>query len=226
MVVLSCVDYLFPVSTIINSTDQQASKTGFKGNTAIFVCFHYCNRGKFPIVHYLSPYFCPSSRSSIQIFHCNSDPPGFGIFTKKIDDPVHSVFSDHFFVWHSAVIPSGADHHGPGCCIGKPALVQNSFWLASSQIMPVAIAPDLYPGVVVITVGPPWHIHLPRRNSHTPKCIYQKNRLLTTASVTSSIYRKCRKCTVITTMISSFLRTPVIYLNCRIFRIFSFNSIL
>ena len=34
MVVLSCVDYLFPVSTIINSTDQQASKTGFKGNTA------------------------------------------------------------------------------------------------------------------------------------------------------------------------------------------------
>ena len=79
--------------------------------------------------------------------------------------------------------------------------------------------------MIVITVGPSWHIHLPRRNSHASKCIYQKNRLLTATSVTSSIYRKCRKCTVITTMISSFLRTPVIYLNCRIFCIFSCNSI-
>ena len=214
MVVLSCVDHLFPVSTIINSTDQQASKTGFKGNTAIFVCFHYCNRRKFPIVHYLSPYFCPSCRSSIQIFHCNSDPPGFGIFTKKIDDPVHSVFSDHFFVWHSTVIPSGTDHHGPGCCIGKPALVQNSFWLAGSQIMPVAIAPDLYPGVVVITVGPSRHIHWSCRDSGTSHYIYHKDGFLTTAAYTASVNFQCGAGTHVRSLVHHFSRTPVIDLQC------------
>ena len=117
-------------------------------------------------------------------------------------------------------------HHCSGRSIGKPPLIQDHKRLTCACEIPFSVTPKLHPCVVVITVGPPWHIHLPRRNSHTPKCIYQKNRLLTAASVTSSIYRKCRKCTVITTMISSFLRTPVIYLNCRIFRIFSFNSIL
>ena len=79
--------------------------------------------------------------------------------------------------------------------------------------------------MIIVAMGPSRHIHLPRWNSHASKCIYQKNRLLTAAAIASSIYRKCWKCTVISTMISSFLCTPVIYLNCRIFRIFSRNFI-
>ena len=89
-----------------------------------------------------------------------------------------------------------------------------SFWLASSQIMPVAIAPDLYPGVVVITMGPSWHIHRSCRDSGTSHYIYHKDGFLTTAAYTASVNFQCGAGTHVRSLVHHFSRTPVIDFQC------------
>ena len=60
--------------------------------------------------------------------------------------------------------PAGMNQHGPGRRTGKPSPVHHLLRLAGSQEDPFSVRPCLYPGVIVVTVGPQWHIHLPGRD--------------------------------------------------------------
>ena len=210
---ISGVDHPLAVSALINCTDQQTSKACDKRNASVFISAYLRHWGKLPVIHNLGLHPCAASRGSFQIFYPDGDPLGLCIFAKKIDDPVHSVFSNDIFVRHGTVVPSGTDHHCSGCSVGKPALIQNCFRLTGSQVMPVAVAPDLHPGVVVVTVGPSWHIYWSRRDSCTSQHIYHKNRFLTAASHTASVDFQSRAGTHIRSLIHHFASAPVVDLQ-------------
>ena len=167
---------------------MQTSKSCCQSGGSLTVCFLLCDWCIFRVIQYFKRNLCALSRSSLFILYgycnllCNS------ISRQFIQHSNHAVFADHFSVRNFCVKYTGVNHHRSGRSIRKPSFIQDFFRLTCSKEIPFTVTPDFYPCMIVITMRPFRRIHLARRNAHTSQGIHCKYRLLTTSSITSSIY--------------------------------------
>ncbi len=78
--------------------------------------------------------------------------------------------------------PSGVENHGTGGRLNEPSSVQLLLRLAGSQKMPFSVAPHLYPGMIIVTVGPERRVDLPGGNAHAAQSRHPKSGLLPAAA--------------------------------------------
>ena len=107
---------------------------------------------------------------------------------------------------------SGVHHHCPGGGIGEPSPVQDRFRLTSPQVSPGNPVKGLHPGVVVVAVGPPRHIHLPGSNAHAAQGCHQEGGLLPAASEASLVHLQGGRRPAVGGAVSDVLRAPAVHL--------------
>ena len=83
---------------------------------------------------------------------------------------------------------------------------------------------SLYPGMVIVTVGPPRGIDLPGCDAHTSQGCRQKGRFFPAAAVATLINRQRCSRPVIGRAVGGLFRTPPVYLQHRLLQAFTADS--
>ena len=106
--------------------------------------------------------------------------------------------------------------HGPGGGGVEPAPVQHRLRLAGAQKTPAAMAQHLYPGVVVVAVGPAGGVHLPGGQAHAAQRGHQKGRFLPAASASAAEHGQRRGGPPVLCLVRSVLLAPAVDLLHRL----------
>ena len=133
--------------------NTHASKSGNQRNGSIFIGLRLGNWIIFSHVQNLELHLGLFHRSTCAVCNLHSDLLYLGITCSLVQHNSCTLFADHILslCWEK-IKQSGMDHHCSGGSIGKPTFVQNHKGLARSCEIPLSIAPQLYPCMVVITV--------------------------------------------------------------------------
>ena len=106
----------------------------------------------------------------------------------------------------------GVDHHRAGGGVGEPAPVQLGLGLAGAQVAPALAVKGLHPGVVVVAVGPPGHVHLPGGNAHAAQGRHQKGRFLPAAAKAPLVHLQRRGGAAVGGAVGGLLGAPAVHL--------------
>ena len=114
--------------------------------------------------------------------HPNGQQPRLCVGRGAVDHICRAFLGFHPLI--HGLHPEGpcVHHHGLGGRRGKPAGVHAHLRLTGAHVMPGTIHPGFHPGMVVIAVGPEWHIDLPGRDPAGAQRAHQQHRLLAAAS--------------------------------------------
>ena len=151
-------------------------------------------------------------RPALLVLHQHRQLFGVGVELEVIEEGGHTHFRDDLL---PADLPEAAavNEHRPAGRIGKPTLIQHLLRLAGPQEMPLSIAPDLHPRMVVVAVGPAWGVNLPGRDAHGPESVNAKGGLLAAAAIAGVVSPHGGDGAVIRGLVHHLFRIPIVDLD-------------
>ena len=149
--------------------------------------------------------------SSVGLFQPDGNLFHISIAAKLVQHHGVALDSVHILIFRNDLVePAGMYHHGTGGSVREPALVQDRFRFAGSGEVPFSVAPEFYPGVVVITVGPEGRVNLTGRDAGASQSADGESGFLSAAAVSTAVNVDRRDGTVIGRVIGGLLRAPVV----------------